>query len=136
MRVGGSSDVASSGPVTVGAYSHVCGTISGTSGNLYINGIQVASGAVNSFTVAGATTYIGAYDNASGYKLDGVIDNFSIYTRDLKANEVLRLYTEPFAGIYSAPVRRFAGVAAAGGGTFNPYFYRQHIAGGMHGESA
>ena len=26
--------------------------------------------------------------------------------------------------------------AAGGGSVFNPYFYRQHIAGGMHGESA
>ena len=39
---------------------------------------------------------------------------------------------------YQVPGVGYAGEtqAAVGGGVFNPYFYHQHIAGGMHGESA
>ncbi len=36
----------------------------------------------------------------------------------------------------AATIATFKAAAGGGGGVFNPYFYRQHIAGGMHGESA
>lgn len=39
-------------------------------------------------------------------------------------------YMLPGVGYFNEPA------APAGGGVFTPYYWRQHIAGGMHGETA
>lgn len=70
------------------------------------------------------------YDLANNY--ESTFSDLRIYDRALTDQEVLALYA------WRPPIQRpmLVGTVPAAGGVFNPYFYRQHIAGGMHGESS
>ena len=92
------------GPVTAtytfiaGIWYQVAVTQVGTAYVLYINGIQVGSGATNALDiVSGYGVNIGNFNAAGGlWDLDGQIDHVIIYNRVLSVSEVAQLYQEPF----------------------------------------
>ncbi|MEK7952071.1 Ig-like domain-containing protein [Luteolibacter soli] len=81
-------DLTTTGTVNDGQWHHVSGVRNGTSGKVYIDGVEAASGtgtlqALQSFAVS-----IG-YDNRDNNKrFKGLIDDVRIYTRALSATEV------------------------------------------------
>lgn len=84
--------------------------------DLWQQGINTA-GKINAGTIptanAGASTYFGMRQYVgvpNGFP--GRIDNISFYARVLNAGEIMRLFTEPFAGIVE-PRRRIISLAAA-----------------------
>ena len=83
--------------------------ISGSVAILYANGVQ--KGTISGVDIKFPRTDIGR-NNPNVF--NGLIDNARIYNRALSAQEIMRLYTEPFAGIQT-PSRRFISPAAAGG---------------------
>ena len=120
-----------------GVWYFVVATYDGANVRLYQNGVLVATQATTGNFIYGSGGFIRFGANAGGAEnFYGLIDNVRFYSnRALTASEVRRLYTEPFAGIIT-PRRRIISQAAAAGGVFTPYYWQQHIAGGMHGESA
>ena len=81
-----------------GVWKHVAVTISGSTGTLYVDGVQVGQNTAMTLTPAslGNTTlnYIGRSQYADP-NLDGQIDQFRIYNRALSAAEVLGLFQNP-----------------------------------------
>lgn len=96
-------------------WNHVAGTYDGATIRLYINGKQDSSVAETGTPQTTTTDLrLGVLTTAPAEGYPGDIDCVRIYNRTLSANEIQRLYVEPYAGIYSAdiPYR----VAASGGG--------------------
>lgn len=88
-------------------WNHVVGTYDGFTGRLYINGAQV--GTFSSTNALGTTTTalnIGRWPGATSSYFSGGIEGVRLYNRGLSADEVLRLYVEPYAGIYDAVASR------------------------------
>jgi len=72
-------------------WTHVVGVQDGTTGQIYINGVQCASGTIGAFTESSSAILIGKH-SANNYYFSGSIDEFRIYSRALSATEVLQLY--------------------------------------------
>ncbi|MEX2091931.1 MAG: LamG-like jellyroll fold domain-containing protein, partial [Pirellulales bacterium] len=95
---GGEQRINSSVAISVAAWTHVAVTLSGSTGVLYINGVEV--GRNNGMTLTpsslGATTqnYLGRSQYADPY-LNGRVDDFRIYDDALSAAEVALLATPP-----------------------------------------
>lgn len=89
------------GTISPGEWQFVAGTYDGTTGTLYVDGQQVASGA---FTAPGTVTRavnIGAFDGGGdGWK--GRIDEVQIYNRSLAAGELRAIYEAGSAGACKA----------------------------------
>lgn len=92
---GTEQQLTASSPLTVGQWKHVVVTLSGTTGRLYIDGVQVAINTNMTLKPSslGATTqnYIGKSQYNDPY-LNGAVDDFMIYSRTLSAAEVTSLY--------------------------------------------
>ena len=89
---------------------------------VYINGVEctASSGWSTDIPVA-ATTYpfrIGGPSNTTNNGFEGDLEGLRIWHRAITADEVMRLYTNPYIGMYDAslPYVIRVGVAAAGGG--------------------
>jgi DUF1680 family protein len=105
--------------LTSGTWKHVAVTLSGSTGILYVDGVQV--GTNTSMTLKpsslGSTTknYIGKSQYADPY-LNGLVDDFRIYDRALSAAEVQAL----FAGATPAPTPTPTPTVTPGGPTATP----------------
>jgi DUF1680 family protein len=85
-------------PIATGAWTHVAVTGAGGTGRLYVNGAQVATGAMTltpSSLGATASTYIGRSQYANDPFLSGKVDELRIWSRALSAAEVLSLFQTP-----------------------------------------
>lgn len=114
-RGGANQNVLTATGPSINMWHHVVGSQRGVDGQLYIDGVQVAT--TSSLTAIGngaGLINIGRFD--AQYHFNGSIDNVRIHNRALTPAEVMRLYSEPFAGIV-APRRamrsQVAGAAAA-----------------------
>ena len=91
---GGEQQINGSSALVTGAWKHVAVTLSGNTGILYVDGVEVArnSGMTLKPSSLGSTTqnYIGKSQYADPY-LDGLVDDFQIYNRALSASEVQTL---------------------------------------------
>ncbi len=80
--------------LSTGIWTHVAVTLSGTTGTLYVNGVQAGQNANMTLKPSslGNTTqnYIGKSQWSDPY-LNGLVDEFRIYNRALSASEVLSL---------------------------------------------
>ncbi len=84
-----------------GVWSHVAVTLSGSTGTLYLNGVEVGSNSAMTLTPAslGATTqnYLGRSQFSADPFLNGALDEFQIYARALTPGEVAALAAPPAA---------------------------------------
>jgi hypothetical protein len=81
-----------------GGWHHVAVTLNGSTGTLYVDGVQVGTNTAMTITpnMLGATTqnWIGRSQFSSDPYLNGLVDNFRIYNRALSASEVLAVMNE------------------------------------------
>jgi hypothetical protein len=78
--------------IVVGGTYHVVGTYDGTTQRLYVNGVQVASGAFSGAVNANASpVLLGSWDAASEF-LAGTIDDVAVYAKSLSAAQVSSHY--------------------------------------------
>lgn len=76
-------------PVTLNAWNHVAVVLSGVTGYIYLNGAQVASGAMQTIrSVSRPVTYLGCALNQSAYLADADVTEFVLYDRALSASDV------------------------------------------------
>lgn len=100
------------GKQTIGQRDFVCGTFSGSSRILYVNGVQVANASATA-PFAAIKIYVG--HNSGGVNFwRGDIDTFGILNRAAPAAEIWSLYQAPWQ-LLKAPARRIFIDAAPGG---------------------
>lgn len=79
-------------------WQHVAVTLTGTTGTLYANGVQVAQNTAMTLNPAslGATTqnWLGRSEFTGDPYMNGQIDNFRLYNRALSASEVQQLFQQ------------------------------------------
>jgi hypothetical protein len=85
-------------PLTTG-WHHVAVTLSGNTGTLYVDGVQVGQNTAMTLKPSslGSTTrnWIGRSQYSGDAYLNGQIDEFRIYSRALSASEILALFQNP-----------------------------------------
>jgi len=88
------ADYTSSSSMSTGTWYHCAVVKSGDSGTnitFYINGVAAGTASVGSVTTPSGTAYFGGYNGASNF-LDGVLDEFGLWSRALTAGEISQLY--------------------------------------------
>ncbi|HVV73216.1 MAG TPA: LamG domain-containing protein, partial [Verrucomicrobiae bacterium] len=101
----------SSAPVNDGAFHHVVVTYDGTTEILYLDGLAIGStpfvqeGYSSAYYYELGTGYTGGWDETTGdwFPFQGVLDEPSLYTRALTANEVATLFHAGAAGKCAPP---------------------------------
>ena len=92
---GGEQQINGTAALATGAWQHVAVTLAGTTGTVYVNGLQVGQNTNMTLKPSslGNTTqnYIGKSQYNDPY-LGGVVDDFRIYPKGLSAAEVLSVY--------------------------------------------
>ena len=92
------------GPVLQPAvWYHVAVTNTGNTAILYLNGTQVASGDLGMDTPAGTPFYIGQIPGDDFRRLQGQVDEVSIYNRALSADEIQAIADAGSAGKCKGP---------------------------------
>lgn len=86
----GANTIATAFNVSTGAWHHVTGTWSGTSGTLYVDGQLVGSGSFTALASVLNPMYVGGFAGSQGF--NGTIDDVRIYSRALSASEAATLY--------------------------------------------
>ena len=85
----------------IGIWTHVAVTLSGSVGTLYINGTSAGANSAMSLTPSslGTTTqnYIGQSQSSGDPYLNGLVEDYRIYTRALSASEVASVASTPLA---------------------------------------
>lgn len=71
-------------------WHHIVGTQTGTTGTLYIDGVQCGTGTLTAIANGGGTIDIGRF--SSSYYFTGRIDDVRLYSRALGADEILAMY--------------------------------------------
>ncbi|MDN5286319.1 MAG: Beta-mannanase/endoglucanase precursor [Mucilaginibacter sp.] len=128
---GGEQQINSSSAIAPGVWTHVVVTLSGSVGILYVNGVEV--GRNNAMTLKpsalGATTqnYLGKSQYADP-NLNGMLDDFRIYSRALTAADVLKLYgisaqTLTFTALSSKAIGDFDATPGAAASSNLPVSY-------------
>jgi hypothetical protein len=83
----------SGGAVALNAWTHLVGTVSGTSVRLYVNGVLVGSGTLTSYQPqTGKPLTVGQGEPGSGFFLPGLVDEPAVYTSALTAGQVQNDY--------------------------------------------
>lgn len=98
--IGGPLLISASWTPNVNAFNHLCGTYDGTTLQLYIDGVSVASASrlPDAISYGTTTTFrLGQDDNLYGY-LDGTVDEATVYNRALTQAEVTGLYGSRLLG--------------------------------------
>ena len=89
--------VIAGGSLTISAWNHIVVTIDTGVCIIYVNGINVASGAVFSpLQTYSGVTYIGRY--VSGANFVGKLDDMRIYNRTLSQAEIIQIYIAGLSG--------------------------------------
>jgi probable HAF family extracellular repeat protein len=95
-----------------GVWYHIAVTNVGDAVTLYLNGQVVATGTLAINTPAGSNFYMGSFAGQAGEsrKLDGLVDEVTVYNRALSPAEILAIYKAGAAGkaassAGAAPVR-------------------------------
>ena len=99
------------GPVLqAGQWYHIAATNVGNSVTLYLNGSAVATGNLTINTPSGTQFDIGRVPGSLGdtRKLDGVVDEVSVYNRALTADEIQTIYSAGSDGKTKSPTYVFA----------------------------
>jgi len=85
-------------PLPTGVWKHVAVTAAGTTGILYVDGVEAARGSISlrpSSLVTTSATYVGRSQYANDPFLNGQVDQLRIYSRALSATEVSSLFQTP-----------------------------------------
>ncbi len=94
-----------------GVWHHVAATNAGTSFKLYLDGAQVAAGAMPVATSSGSTFWMGrqtAGALGNTRRLDGMVDEVSVYNRALSGGEINAIYLAGTDGKIKDPDYFFA----------------------------
>ena len=98
VRGGGFTSVSSS--VSANTNYHAVATIRGTTGTLYLNGAQAATGTVNAIGNTTGVCEIGRYgDFGGGYYLNGWLADVGLWNRALTATEAYELFRRQQGGL-------------------------------------
>jgi DUF1680 family protein len=95
---GAEQTINSAAPLATGTWKHVAVTAAGTTGILYVDGVEAARGSVTlrpSSLVTTSATYVGRSQFANDPFLNGQVDQLRIYSRALSATEVRSLFQTP-----------------------------------------
>jgi hypothetical protein len=85
----------------------VVGTISGTTGTVYAEGVQLATGTVSAVGNTADVLTLGRYSTGGGnYYLNGRMSDAAIWNRALTANEIRNLYNLGRGGMLERRRRR------------------------------
>nr|WP_233566893.1 LamG-like jellyroll fold domain-containing protein [Cohnella endophytica] len=93
---GGEQQISTTTAFPTGVWKHVAVTLSGTTGTLYVDGVQVATNA--SMTLKPSSlgntnlNYLGRSQYSGDAYLNGGLDDFRIYNRALSASEITALF--------------------------------------------
>lgn len=115
---GVTQSIAANGALATGSWQYVAVTLSGNVGTLYVNGMKV--GENKNITLdpsdLGITNlnYIGKSQYVADSYLDGVVDDFSIYSYALSANDIRNIYLSNSSNIFEM---EYSGIT--GGAFFN-----------------
>jgi uncharacterized protein len=85
-------------PLATGTWKHVAVTAAGSTGILYVDGVEAARGSITlrpSSLVTTSATYVGRSQFANDPFLNGQVDQLRIYSRALSATEVRSLFQTP-----------------------------------------
>lgn len=94
IRGSSTATVSSTTGITTNQWLHVAGTITGTTGTVFVNGTQTATGAVSTVGASTSGFDIGAYsDFGAGFFLNGRIDDLRLFHRVLSGAEITALAT-------------------------------------------
>ncbi len=90
----------SGGSLVVGQWQHIAVTSQGGFVTLYVDGQSVASGSQNINTTSGSQFYMGMVPGTYGQtrKIQGEVDEVSVYNRALTSNEIAAIYMAGIAG--------------------------------------
>jgi hypothetical protein len=118
LRGVGAAGVIATCTISTGAWHHVAGTIAGTSGKIYIDGILNNAGVVAPVPITSYPLYIGNSFSPNAF-FGGKIDDVQIYNRVLSSNEVHALYENPESGGLPdwLSVQAGSGIVPPGGST-------------------
>jgi hypothetical protein len=94
----GGEQILNAPALSTGSWQHVCVTLAGTTGTLYVNGTEVAQNAAMTLNPAslGPTpqNWLGRSQFGADPYMNGKIDEFRIYRRALSAPEVQQLFLQ------------------------------------------
>src|SRR3954454_12790614 len=88
-------------PLPLNQWTHIAVSLSGTTGRMYVNGVEVAQNANMTLSPSSMGTTTQNYIGKSQYDdplLNGAVDDFQVYDRALSAGEIAALQTAPGAG--------------------------------------
>ena len=89
----GKASIDSGYTLALDTFHHLVFRCDNTTGTLFVNGVQVASGAITAVADSTSNSYIGVYGNGTSYEFLGNIAILRIYHKALTASEVLQNYT-------------------------------------------
>ncbi len=109
-----SQDIESGKGLTAGVWQHVAAIRSGSTGRLYVNGSQVASGSLGVSAVDdGGALRIGSRDD-QGTRMKGDIDDVRIYNRALSTTEIEAIAKQKSNIVFTDPVEPDSGAVCVG----------------------
>lgn len=117
---GGAGNIEPTHNVTLsaGVWYHILITYSGTTLKLYLNNAEVLSGTQSGTGSSGygdLTSILTAVDLAGGaYKVDGSVDDFVVFNRELTSGEVSTIYSSPLDPTGGANIMFFGGGVTIG----------------------
>lgn len=78
-------------------WHHIAARQVGTSGQLFTDGVQSATGTVGAIANGSGALRLGTFGGAGQYTFTGLIDDVRIYNRALSDTEIADIYADPFA---------------------------------------
>jgi hypothetical protein len=84
-------------------WHHFVGEQTGTTGTLFVDGVEVATGTVPVIGNGSGTVEIGSFGGGTSYNFKGTIDDVRVYDRTLSPDEVAQLYQQGAATKVAAP---------------------------------
>lgn len=104
--------VLSAVPITLNTWAHIAATYDGTTACIFVNGaLQGAEAFPGGYTHSSVPMLIGAASWCESYgcggynfRLNGLVDELSIYDRALTASEIQAMYAADSSGMCKAPV--------------------------------
>lgn len=91
-KVAGASSPIQTAVPSAGVWHHVAASVSGTTGQLFLDGVLAASGTVTPPADGGGDLYVGWNGSADNWYFNGAIDELAIYRSALTATQVQAHY--------------------------------------------